>query len=80
MKQQTKLKENQWIVIRNTKQLHALPNLIMAASNYCQAEDIFLIVDGDDELIGRQVLKFYNSIFQDQGVWFVYSNFLSPKG
>ena len=38
-----------------------------------------MIVDGDDELLGRQVLKLFNSIFQKNKVWFVYSNFLSIR-
>jgi hypothetical protein len=38
-----------------------------------------MAVDGDDELIGRQVLKLFNSVFQKSGSWFVYSNFLTAK-
>ena len=39
-----------------------------------------MIVDGDDELIGRQVLKHFNAIFQEKKVWFMYTNFISPHG
>ena len=42
----------------------AMPNLRMAAKQYCKPEEIFLIVDGDDELLGRQVFKLFNSVFQ----------------
>jgi hypothetical protein len=48
--------------------------------NHCKPEEIFLIVDGDDELLGRQVLKLFNSVFQEKKLWFVYSNFLSMTG
>jgi hypothetical protein len=41
-----------------------MPNLRTAASDYCKPEEIFLIVDGDDELVGRQVLKLFNAVFQ----------------
>jgi hypothetical protein len=37
-------------------------------------------VDGDDELIGRQVLKLFNAVFQQKNAWFVYSNFLTIRG
>ena len=37
-------------------------------------------MDGDDELIGKQVLKLFNSVFQKEQAWFVYSNFLSIRG
>ena len=39
-----------------------------------------MIIDGDDELIGRQVLKLYNAVFQEKGLYFVYSNFLMGGG
>lgn len=35
-----------------------------------------MIVDGDDELVGRQVLKLFNAVFQKEDAWFVYSNFI----
>jgi hypothetical protein len=34
-------------------------------------------IDGDDELIGRQVFKIYNAIMQQNKVWFVYSTLIS---
>ncbi len=39
-----------------------------------------MIVDGDDELVGRMVLKLFNSVFQKDKVWFAYSNFISIRG
>jgi hypothetical protein len=41
-----------------------MPNLRMAANKYCKPEELFIIVDGDDELIGRQVFKHFNAVFQ----------------
>lgn len=38
-----------------------------------------MIVDGDDELLGRQVLKLFNSQFQEKGAWFIYSNFVTDS-
>lgn len=35
-----------------------------------------MVVDGDDELLGRQVLKVFNARFQKEEAWFVYSNFI----
>lgn len=57
-----------------------MPNLRMAAKHFCRPEEIFLIVDGDDELIGRQVLKLFSAVFQQRDAWFVYSNFLTIRG
>jgi len=57
-----------------------MPNLRRAANQLCQPEEIYLIVDGDDELIGRKVLSLFNSVFQSKGVWFMYTNFLNIRG
>ena len=57
-----------------------MANLRKAAMEYCQPEEIFVIVDGDDELLGRQVFKLFNSVFQREQNWFVYSNFISFVG
>ena len=57
-----------------------MSNLRMAANEYCKPEDIYIIADGDDELLGRQVLKLFNSVFQKEGVWFLYSNFMTSNG
>lgn len=57
-----------------------MPNLRNAAKMHCKPEEIFLIVDGDDELLGKQVLKLFNAIFQEKKLWFVYSNFLTTTG
>ena len=54
-----------------------MPNIRKAAKEYCKPDEIFMIIDGDDEMLGRQVLKLFNSVFQKQKAWFVYSNFLN---
>jgi len=55
-------------------------NLRWAALNYCKSNEIFLIVDGDDSLLGRQSIKVLNYFFQKTGAWFVYSNFIDALG
>jgi hypothetical protein len=67
-------------VYHNEQQRRAMPNLRKAALEYCKPNEIFVIVDGDDQLIGRQVLKLFNSQFQAKNAWFVYSNFMSFVG
>ena len=55
-------------------------NIRFAAFNFCKPQDIFMIVDGDDELLGRQVLKLFNALFQAKKLYFMYTNFLSQSG
>lgn len=52
------------MIIHNKQQLFAMVNLRKAANTYCQPHEIFMVVDGDDELLGRQVFKLYNAMFQ----------------
>lgn len=39
-----------------------------------------MVVDGDDALVGTQVFKLYNSLFQKYDVWYIYSNYLTVNG
>lgn len=57
-----------------------MPNLRKAAMQYCKPEEIYMIVDGDDQLVGKQVFKLFNAQFQEKKSWFVYSNFISFVG
>ena len=59
--------------------MRAMYNLRRAALEFCKPEEVFLIVDGDDELLGRQVLKLFSAFFQKEQVWFAYSNFLMDR-
>ena len=34
------------------------------------------MVDGDDGLVGTQVFKLFNHIYQQNDVWFVYGNYI----
>lgn len=58
----------------------AMPNIYEAAQIHCKPYEIFIIVDGDDEIIGRQVFKHFNQIFSTKDVWVAYSNFIKIKG
>lgn len=58
----------------------ALPNILDASSNFCQPEDIFIIIDGDDYLLGKYVFKLFNAAFSSSDSWVVYSNFLTVQG
>jgi hypothetical protein len=55
----------------------ALANILDAAHNFCKPEEIFMVVDGDDYLLGKLVFKLFNYGFSDPHTWVVYSNFLS---
>lgn len=39
-----------------------------------------MVVDGDDYLIGKQILKLYNALFQSKDEWLIYTNFITTRG
>lgn len=36
-----------------------------------------IIVDGDDELVGRQVFKLINKVYYSKQVWMMYTTFMT---
>ena len=58
----------------------AMPNILWAAQNFCKPFEIFIIVDGDDELVGKQVFKLFNAKYQEEGLWVMYTNFITSRG
>lgn len=59
----------------------ALANRDYVTRNLCQPGDIVMDVDGDDALIGKQVLNMYNRLYHNNpDSWFVYSNMLQIEG
>lgn len=65
--------------IRNLRQKFATYNIINAGFNYCKNDSIQIIVDGDDKLIGRQVLKFLNAQYQAHDIWSMYTVYIDDK-
>lgn len=49
--------------IKNEKNLTALPNIYNAVINYCEPESITILLDGDDKLLNKNVLKTINEIY-----------------
>lgn len=74
-----KYKEKVKIIINEERKM-AMPNLRYAAINECQENELFVIIDGDDALIGRQVFKLFSAVMQQKNLWVMWTNFLSPKG
>lgn len=61
--------------IKNKKQMFATYNIYNAVKNYCNNGDIVALLDGDDELVGRQVFRFLNSMYQRYKYWYMYTNY-----
>ena len=80
LESQEKVNRSQYEIVTHTERTFSLSSIRNASKNYCKEEDIIIVVDGDDELLGRQVLKLFNAVFQEKGVWYMYTNFLGSIG
>lgn len=61
--------------LRNKEKKFSTYNIRHAAQDYCQKKEIMVILDGDDELVGRYVFKLLNYKYHIRDNWVVYSNY-----
>jgi hypothetical protein len=52
-----------------------MENIYRAITEYCSEDSVVLNLDGDDELIGRNVLKIFNANYQRTNMGVIYSNY-----
>ena len=57
--------KNKVIYIQNLKRNYATYNIINGAYNYCGVDDVQMLIDGDDEFIGKYAFQVMNSFYQD---------------
>lgn len=73
MKSQLK---NKIKLIHNLQKIGALGNMLFWIKKFCNEDDIVVVLDGDDSLIGRQTLNILNSVYENNNTWFVYSRYI----
>ncbi len=56
-----------------------MANIYHAVYNYCKAGEILTIVDGDDELVGRQVFKLINAAYHRTSAFSIFTNHIESK-
>lgn len=71
-----RINKERYVYIENGKRSTALPNHYLAAMNHCPFDSIVVNIDGDDELIGRNVLQVFNWGYQTLKAGVLYSNFI----
>jgi glycosyltransferase involved in cell wall biosynthesis len=64
------------ILLKNKQRLTAVPNIYTAVTKHCHPDDIVTLVDGDDEILGRNAFKVFNHVYQKNNADVVYSNHL----
>lgn len=61
-------------LVQNLKHKFATYNYVNTAFTYCKENDIQIIMDGDDQLIGQNVFHFVNTRYQtDPTLWLMHS-------
>lgn len=60
------------ICIRNETNVTALPNIHRAIMEYCDPNDIVVLLDGDDWLPNNKVLKYINEYYCQNDCWIMY--------
>lgn len=63
-------------MIQNERQRFATFNIQNAIHHYCYEKQVAVLLDGDDELIGRQVFQLINASYQKRDNWIVYFSFI----
>lgn len=58
--------------IKNEERKTALENIHNAIMNYCQPDDIVILLDGDDWLANKNVLSFINDFYNENDCWIMY--------
>lgn len=62
--------------MKNKEWESALPNIYKGITTHCKPDDIVLLVDGDDQLLGVNIMKVYNSLYITKKLEILYSNYL----
>lgn len=56
-----------------------MSNIYKAVYSHCQKGELLLIVDGDDELIGKYVFKVLNAAYHRLKSLVIYTNHIQSK-
>lgn len=65
--------------VRNSVNKKATYNILNAAFNFCQKDSIQILIDGDDQLIGKQVFKVVSAQYQAHDLWTLYTFYKYDK-
>jgi hypothetical protein len=62
--------------VQNLRRNFATYNIINAAFNFCGEDDVQMLMDGDDEFVGKYAFHVMNAAYQQQqDIWVAYSNY-----
>ena len=66
--------------VRNLRRSHTTYSIVNAAFNFCGEDDVQLILDGKDVLLGRYVFQLMNAGYQkNKDLWIHYSSYIDSE-
>jgi hypothetical protein len=69
------IKKSSYVLVKNKEKKGTLENILAASRSHCPKNSISLNIVGNAELIGKNVLKMFNAIYQTNKISIAYSNF-----
>ena len=63
----------------NKHREHHMLNIYKAVHSYCREGEIFIVVDGDDVLVGKYVFKLINAVYFRMRGMVIYTNHIESK-
>ena len=67
-------------LIRNKRRCGAARNIYYAIHNFCDDDDIVVILDGDDWFAHERVLSVINDVYAKHDVWLTYGDWRDARG
>jgi hypothetical protein len=64
-------------LVHKKKRQRALENIYYAVHKYCDYNQIFIVADGDDHIIGKYAFKTFNYQYQRYKIYSLYSQYLA---
>jgi hypothetical protein len=68
--------KNKIKIIKNNQHVGTLGNIHMHGKNYCRENDIIIVMQSEDNLIGTQNFQILNSVYQNSNYLYIFSRYL----
>jgi hypothetical protein len=65
--------------MKNSKREHHMANIHKAVYQHCSRGEVLLVIDGDDELVGKFVFKLINAEYHRSQALAIYTNHIQSK-
>jgi glycosyltransferase involved in cell wall biosynthesis len=69
-----------FICIKNKTNVTALPNIHNAIMDYCDKDDIVVLLDGDDMLSTKNAFSYINDYYNENDCWIMYGQAMWTTG